>query len=59
MNANEKSQLRELLIYVKRGVVSTPDALNDIVKIVDEYSSRTRKERNRRSRNKNILKGVK
>lgn len=55
MNQFEKDKIRDSLMFVKQGEISITESLNDIIEIVKESNARIKRIRERRIKNKNIL----
>ena len=55
MNQFEKDEIRDSLMFVKQGAISVTESLNDIIEIVKESNARIKRIRERRIKNKNIL----
>ena len=55
MNQFEKDEIRDSLMFVKQGEISITESLNDIIEIVKESNARIKRTRERRIKNKNIL----
>ena len=43
MDKRTKSEIRDVLMYLKQGELTITDAMGDIVEIIDEYSQRLRR----------------
>ena len=55
MNQAEKDEIRDSLMFVKQGVITITESLNDIIEIVKESNDRIKRTRERRIKNKNII----